>query len=272
MKTLNKNQFSPAIEEFVGVITGWRIWFTLAWNNIKLRYRRSSLGPFWITASMGVRIYFMGFLYGHLFKVNITEYFPFLASGIIAWTLINTILAEAAQTFVHQENYLRNMKILYSHLIMNCLLRNLIIFGHNILAYIPIIAYFGTYDPKFSAFNLLLIIPGGLLLILNLFLWNSIIAILGTRFRDIFSLIESLMQIIFFVTPIMWLPSLLPEKYHLAITLNPFYHLLVLIREPMLGHAIPITSFVFASLMSIVSFACFYRIMNKAKHRIIFWL
>src|SRR3990167_7170629 len=52
----------------------WRIWLMLAYQDIKLRYRRSVLGPFWITMSMAITVYSMGYLYGHLFHIPIQEY------------------------------------------------------------------------------------------------------------------------------------------------------------------------------------------------------
>ena len=73
-------------------LKSWRIWLLLAWHAVKLRYRRSTLGPFWITISMAITIYTMGILYGHLFKINLAVYYPFLATGILGWNLISLIV------------------------------------------------------------------------------------------------------------------------------------------------------------------------------------
>lgn len=272
MNYINTLYNTPAFEEFIGIFGGWRIWLTLAWNDIKLRYRRSSLGPFWITLSMAIKIYFMGFLYSHLFKIDITTYFPFLASGIIVWTTVSTIINESAFAFVLSENYLRNIKILFSHIIMRIILRNLIIFAHNILAFIPIIMYFHGYDNNFSALNIMLLIPNLLLISIMAFSWVGIAAIIGTRFRDMALIIDSLIQIVFFVTPIMWMPSLLPEKYQFLAWLNPFYHVVNLIKEPLLGHSVDIISYQVIFGLITVGFTAFYYLMNKNKYKVIFWL
>ena len=102
--------------------------------------------------------------------------------------------------------YLRNMKIPYSHLTLSLILRNLIIFAHNLLAYIPIMVYFMLYQDNINYYNYLFFIPNLIIFSINAF-WCSIIAILGTRFRDMQLIVDSIIQVVFFITPIMWLPS-----------------------------------------------------------------
>lgn len=263
---------NAALEEITGLVTGWRIWLTLAWNDIKLRYRRSSLGPLWLTISMAIRIYFMGFLYAHLFKVDINVYFPFLASGIIIWTTISTLLNEATIAFIESENYIRNIKILFSHFAMRIVARNIIILAHNLLAYLPIILFFSVNDPNFKVMNLLLFIPNLFIITLCAFLWAFIFAMGGARFRDMTLIIDSIMQVVFFMTPIMWMPSLLPENYQLLVQLNPFYHVMNLIRDPLLGHDVHLISYEVIFSFIAVGFATFYYLLNKNKYKIIFWL
>ena len=85
-----------AWDDMVDGLKSWRIWLLLAWHEVKLRYRRSTLGPFWITISMAITIYTMGVLYGHLFKMDLAIYYPFLATGILGWNLISLIVNPAS--------------------------------------------------------------------------------------------------------------------------------------------------------------------------------
>src|SRR5438128_5122767 len=77
----------------------WPIWLMLAYQDIKLRYRRSVLGPFWITLSMAISVYSMGYLYGHLFHSDLQVYFPFLVSGMISWALISSLISDLTDAF-----------------------------------------------------------------------------------------------------------------------------------------------------------------------------
>ena len=77
---------------FRDVIEGaraFRLWSMLGWQDIRQRYRRSTLGPFWLTISMGVLVAALGLLYAGLFKVNVSDYLPFVAVGFIVWGLIS---------------------------------------------------------------------------------------------------------------------------------------------------------------------------------------
>jgi ABC-type polysaccharide/polyol phosphate export permease len=48
-------------------LANWQLWSMLGWNDIHQRYRRSALGPFWITISMAIFIVLLGFIYSKLF-------------------------------------------------------------------------------------------------------------------------------------------------------------------------------------------------------------
>lgn len=264
---------SDCRQELSGIFSGWRIWFILAWNDIKLRYRRSSLGPFWITLSTAVRIYCMGFLFAHLFKVDVNKYFPYLAAGIISWTTISTVINEATTVFIESETYIRNIKISFTHLVMRLVIKNFIIFAHNILAYIPILLYFDhTSSEHYSLLNHLILIPNLLLLMTVAVLFGTILAILGTRFRDMPLLVDSMVQVVFFMTPVMWMPDLLPERYQWIVYLNPIHHIVEFIRAPMIGAPVELFSYGILSLIIIVGLLGFNFLINKCKYRIIFWL
>jgi len=259
---------SIILDELKSLRTHWQMWFLLGSQDIKLRYRRSTIGPFWLTISTAVTIYSMGFLYSYLFRTDIHTYFPYLASGIISWTFIASLLQESSSELVESVIYIKNQSCYMSIFIMRLILRNCIVFLHNFIVLIPIVLYFNVEINS----NSLLIIPGLFILCLNAFTWGGIIAILGTRYRDFQQIVKSLIQVIFFVTPVMWLPALLPEKYHYIIDFNPFAQYLALIRNPMLGQSIGLNTIVFVGALSLLGLGLFALCMNKYKHRIVFWL
>ena len=93
-------RFALALQDITQGLLSSRIWLLLAWQDIRLRYRRSILGPFWITISMAISIYSMGFLYGNLFKMDLQQYFPFLATGLLTWTFINTVISDSTNVLI----------------------------------------------------------------------------------------------------------------------------------------------------------------------------
>lgn len=212
-------------------LKSWRIWLLLAWQEVKLRYRRSTLGPFWITISMAVTIYSMGLLYGRLFRMDLATYYPFLATGILGWNLISLIINDATMTFVNAEAFIKQMKQPYSVFMFQSVSRNFIIFFHNILVLLPLIIFFHLTINWHTLFFFISLF----VLWINAVAYSTILALLGTRFRDIPILVSSLIQVVFFLTPIMWSPGILPEQYHFIVNYNPFAQFMELFRNPLLG-------------------------------------
>ena len=106
---------------------------TLGWHDIRARYRRSLIGPFWLTISMGVMIASIGIVFGRIFKTPMEEYLPFLASGIIFWTFLSSSIIDGSSAFINAHGMIRQLALpLHIHT-LRVLWRNIIILIHNIL-------------------------------------------------------------------------------------------------------------------------------------------
>lgn len=249
-------------------LLNWRIWLLLSWQDIRLRYRRSQLGPFWLTISMGITIYFMGFLYGHLFQFDIQHYFPYLAAGMLTWSLISLMMIEGLNTFIESAGFLQHMKLPYSIFILRVMTRSLIVFLHNMLVIIPL--YFVCHIHVTWA--VLLIIPALFLLLVNAFFFGIVLAIIGARFRDLGQLIVSLTQIIFFMTPIMWRAESLPAVYQKWVAFNPFVHFVNLVRAPLISQVPSMQSIYVVLGMTVLGIILAMRLFVRVRHRIVYWL
>lgn len=248
----------------------WRIWFMLAYQDIKLRYRRSILGPFWLTISMAITVYTMGFLYGRLFHAALEQYYPFLVAGMLTWTLISSSIIELIDTFVVADGFIKQVKLPYSIYIHRVITRNILIFFHNLLVLIPIYILF--HQGAKINFNTLLFIPGLVLIYINAMIYGIILAMIGARFRDISQIIKSLVNIVFFVTPIMWMPTTLQAKDQIFVLINPFYSFIELLRAPLLGVAPSALNYSMVLLVTLLGAAACALIFSKYRSRIIYWL
>jgi ABC-type polysaccharide/polyol phosphate export permease len=267
VQTLSHSQ-QLAINDIKDGLKNWRIWLLLAWQDIRMRYRRSTLGPLWITLSMAITIYSMGFLYGKLFKMDLHIYYPFLATGMLAWGLISAIITNSTNVFLESEQFIKQMKQPYFTFILRMVTREFIIFFHNILVLIPIILFFHI---KINFYTLLIFFGLGIIW-LNGVSYGLILALLGTRFRDIGQLVLSLIQVIFFVTPVMWSPTILPAQYHLIVALNPFAQFLALIRAPLYGTPATTYNYLTTAGITIFGFVFAFYLFTKFRGRIAYWL
>jgi len=223
---------NDAIEDIRRGIAAFRLWQALAKQDIRLKSRRSTLGPFWITLSMAVTVSAMGPLYGTLFAIDSSNFVPHLALGLIFWAFIAGSLTEYAETFTANEHILKQSYLPLSALVLRVFYRQLLILLHNLLIY-PLVMLFLGIPVNGNVFWLL---PAFLLVAVNILWLGLIIAIFCTRFRDMLPVIQSVVTLLFFVTPIIWqLQQLPPMRLHIA-QLNPFTSLITLLRDPVLGH------------------------------------
>ena len=251
-------------------IQHWRIWVMLAYQDIKLRYRRSILGPFWLTISMAITVYSMGFLYGHLFHIALENYFPFLVAGMLGWSLISTIVLEFTDGFMTSDALIKQIKLPFTLYIHRIAARNLIIFFHNIIVIVPILIIYHHYV-KIN-FNMLLLIPGLAIIYINAITYGLILAMVGSRYRDISQIIKSLIQVIFFITPVMWSPEVLGPQNHFIVDLNPFYAFLELIRAPLLGSLPSLKNIVMVIITTGAGLLLSIKLLISYRARIVYWL
>ncbi|MCP3680356.1 MAG: ABC transporter permease [Gammaproteobacteria bacterium] len=247
----------------------WRIWLMLSWQDICMRYRRSVLGPLWITASTAIMIYSMGFLYSHLLAhAELKSYFPVLASGIVTWQLISMIIKDANSCLIEANTLLLNQKLPYTLFLFRIIIRNLIIFLHNLLAVIPAVIIFKVPingASLFLFFSLLLVFING-------YLYGALLFMLGSRYRDTQQLVESLIQVAFFLTPVIWDPSRLSQKYQFILYFNPFAQFVQLCRMPMLGQIPPFHTIVITLLLTLLGIILMVPLFCKCRRHIIYWL
>ena len=255
------------IFDFVSALAAYELWLYLAWQDIRLRYRRSKIGPLWITLSMAIFCVALGIVYSKILNMDVAEYLPFLAVGFVVWGFLSGMLAEFPNLYVENAAYLKDAHINPITILFRAVARNTFIFGHNALIIIGIYVYFNV-QPGVVAF---LAIPGLLLVLLNFVAIGVSLSILGARFRDIAPINLSLIQIVFFISPIMWMPHLLSAD-SLVILANPVGYYMDLIRAPLLGTAPDAMSW-YVSVSTLVIFgAIAIWVYDTKSARIPFWV
>ena len=246
----------------------WRIWWTLSLTEIKSKYGRSKIGQFWLTLSMAITISALGFIYAYLFKIPINDYLPFLTASFVFWNLINNLIMEGCNSFIAGEPYLRQIRIPTSVFVYRCIVRNLIVFGHNVILIIPAMLIF---DKPFT-WTILISVFGVLLILINSLWFTILFGMLCARFRDLPQIVASFMQIMFFVTPVLWRPNQLGEKFDFINHINPFAVFLDIVRAPLFGRIPDLATWSMAFFVTIVGFAVTIWFFVRFRSRIIYWL
>lgn len=259
-----------ALKDITEAIVKWRVWLMLAYQDIKLRYRRSVLGPFWITLSMAITVYSMGLLYSHLFHSDINTYFPYLVGGMLSWALISGTIIELIDTFAQTEGMIKQIKLPYNLYIHRVATRNLYIFFHNVLVIIPILIIF--HQSAKVNLNTLLLFPGLAIIYFNAITYGMVLAIIGARYRDLSQILKSLIQVVFFLTPIMWRPDALPANKKFIVLLNPFNAFVNTVRAPLIGTAPTAQDLFIVTIVTFFGAILSYNMFVRYRSRIIYWV
>jgi ABC-type polysaccharide/polyol phosphate export permease len=259
-----------AREDLIGGLRKWRVWGRLGWLEVKRRYRRTVIGPFWNSISLLAFVIMMGAVGSGLLAKETQEYMPFLVSGMVVWIMLSSIISESSMVFVAGAGLIRQMGFEYSVLVYALLWRNLIVFLHNLTVYLVI---FAIYAPdKFSPM-IVIAIPGIALLLLN---GAWIVLLLGTvaaRFRDVQQFVQTIIQISIFVTPVLWPPeSMTGIRRVFFVGLNPLYHLLAIARDPFLGKIPLANSYIAVFIITIVGWGITWVCFRQFRRRIPYWM
>lgn len=254
------------LRDFFDAMRQSRAWFYLGFWEVKQRYQRSVLGPWWITISMLIFIVVMGVIYSRLFHQDVTEYLPFFTAGFLFWTFISSTINESADLFKSNSGFVKQIKLPYNLYVLKLLTRNVIILAHNLATYFLVVGYY-RFNPGWTS---LLVIPGFLFLLVNLYWMTLLIALISTRFRDMVPIINSCVQIAFFVTPISWMPKLLDNS--IIVKMNPLVYLLDLVRLPLLGIVPPLNEWIVSATIAAVGGAFSLMVFSRVRIRIPFWV
>jgi lipopolysaccharide transport system permease protein len=259
--------FADIDRDLLAGLRAWPLWTMLGWNDIRQRYRRSVLGPFWITISVAVFITLLGVIYSHIFKIELKTYLPYLSLGYILWGFIAQTTGESSISFQESERIIRQIRLPYSIYVFRVVWRNFIVFLHTIVIFIPVAL---IYDVR-PGFTALLVVPGLVLVYINQAWVTLSLAILCTRYRDVQQIVTTGIQIMLFATPIMWPISALGPASIIA-HVNPLYHLIEVVRAPMLGNAPSMLSWIAAVACAIGGWAIAVLLLRRATRRLVFWL
>jgi ABC-type polysaccharide/polyol phosphate export permease len=259
-----------AAEDIVGGVLRWQVWGRLGWLEIKRRYRRTTLGPFWSSLTLLIFVVVMGSVGSGLLSRNSSEYLPFLVAGLLAWTMLSNIITESGGVFVAGGGLIRQMNFEHSLLAYALVWRNFIVFLHNMSVYFLIML---IYMPHALTIKLLLAVPGLILMMVN-GVWISIV--LGTltaRFRDMQQIVQSIIQVAMFVTPLFWSPdNMTGIRRVVFVGLNPLYHLLAIVRDPLLGRTPSINSYMAVMIITFLGWTLAVVVYSRFRKRIAYWL
>lgn len=241
----------------------------LGWQDVRLMYRRSVFGQFWITLSMAITFVAIGSVFGLIFRSPVVEYLPFLGCGLVFWNFMSLLINEGSVAFIASEAFVRQLPLPPIIFFLRSVWKTVFVLLHNAVALALLLAIF----PPEPSFAVLLVIPGVILGGVGMAGLALALAMLSTRFRDVPQILAAIVQVLFYLTPIVWLPEALPaEARTLILGLNPFHHMMQVMRQPLLGQAPTLEEWGIAGALALVFVALGAFAYARFRPRLAFWL
>ncbi|TCP57007.1 ABC-2 type transport system permease protein [Tamaricihabitans halophyticus] len=266
------------------------LWSHLGWQDIKQKYRRSVLGPLWITIATGAMVLGLGLIYSTLFGQEVKYFLPYLTTGFIIWQFILNCVTEGSETFISNEGVMKHLPAPLTVYVLRTLWRQCLMLAHNAIIYLIILAiFFADLLPEYTMaadgdspvmpglnWEVLLFIPAFLLLLVNAAWVVLLFGVVSTRFRDIPQLINSLITLAFYLTPIVWSPDLLASGgrgfSHFVVQFNPLYHFVNIVRAPLIGQQVEWLNWVVVIGFALVGWTVALFVMRNYRARVSYWV
>jgi len=257
-----------AYKDLLFSIKNYYSWAYLSYFDLKLKYRRTFLGPWWVVLGIAISATAMCFLWSTIFQLDWRSYLTYLFSGFIIWMWISQQVMDAPEVFCSSAQLLKaypNPPIFY---VFRYCFSSLLLFLHHV-PLIIIVSFFVNHKINFSV---LYSLPLGLLIIfINSILFSTNIGMLSARYRDFNPLIKSLMPPMLLLTPVLWKPEML-GSYASYVYMNPFTYFVGIVRNDIIGLDFDIYIWMGAILITIVQLILFIMLYSKKNKRIVFWV
>ena len=262
------DEFKNACNDLVKSFKDTRIWFALGLNDVVARYRGSVLGPFWITLTTAVFVLGIGFLYAGLMKVAIDRYIPWMTTGLVVWGLISQVALEGADAFVSASDVLRQAALPAPLFVWRVIWRNVLTFVHQL----PVLIIVGFWFGYLLHVRLGEAAIGFVLVLVNISWFALAFAAICARFRDLKQILASLIQLLFFLSPVLWIPSEMRGVGGQLMALNPIVHMLDVLRGPLIGDPFHLHSVIYLLVSGAAGWAFTVIFLAKIRRRIVHYV
>ena len=238
-----------------------------AWGDTRARYRRSVLGPFWLVGGTAVAVAGLGYLWSAILGVDTADYQPSLAIGLVIWQMLSGGIMDGRGILVRDASVIRNIRMPVTFFCLQSLLRHLINFAHNAVVIAVVLA---MSRPGWSPVQAL-VVPGLLLISVNLLWIMVLLGMFGARYRDLDPLIAAVMPILFFLSPVIFRTDQAPV-HPLVIWLNPLSHFITAMRSPLLGEWPPLFVYAVLTGLAVAGWLVTLAVLERRAARVAFWL
>lgn len=259
--------FREAAQDLAEGLKAWRIWWHLGMNDIRMRYQRSIIGQNWQTLSVALFVACLTSVYSVLFNVGWREYLAYVVCSYSGWLLLSGLLSDASRAYISSASMFRHYRIPKSASLYQNVVRNMAIFCHNVVIVIPAFLIAGHA----VGWTLILVVPALILYAINAVWIGAVLGALSARFRDVSQAVQSVVQILFILTPVMYMPGTVRGGARF-LDYNPCAHFLAILRDPILGQVPAALHYQVVLAITVLGTALGFYVFAMTRRKLIYWL
>jgi ABC-type polysaccharide/polyol phosphate export permease len=247
----------------------WPVWWTLSWYSIRSQYRRTYLGPWWMTLQQVIFVAALSFLFGVLLGQDLKTFVPYVAIGFMAFSWMTGMIQSGATCMVDAGASIKTAPGPLSIYALKAFATNTIQFMHDATVIVVVVIVFQVH----LTWSILLLPVALVLIAINgiaVALW---LGPLVARYRDVGQIVTALTRVLFFFTPIFWVASDLSNSQVAALSgWNPLAYLLTILRAPLLGESPTMVVLVGCAVITIVNVLLGIVHFSRTRNRLAYWL
>lgn len=245
------------------------VWYNLAANDLRSRYRRTSLGPWWLVIGLGITMSAMSVMWSTIFGLPWREFVPFMITGMVAWNWIAGSVTGGCNIFLGDySNLMKSTPLPPLVHAMRFVMVGFFIHIHNMAIPIAALIVTGTVP----SISILFWLPvSTLLIMLNAGAVAIYLGISCARMRDLSQLVGSIMAPMMLLTPVMWKPEMIGDQQYL-VYLNPFSYFVAMVRSPLLGEAVPLTTLGVVLAITVLNIGLALFFYQRYRKVMVYWL
>jgi len=245
------------------------VWWTLTWQSIKSQYRRTYLGPWWITVQQIIFVAGLSLLFGILLDQDLTTFIPYVAIGFISFSWMTGMVQGASTCMINNGAAIKTSSNPLSIFALTNFAGNTIQFLHDAVVIVLVIVIFQVH----ITWSIVLVPIAFILIAINGIAIGLWLGPLVARYRDVGQIVNSIVRVLFFFTPIFWVTTDVSKAQFAALAgWNPLTYLLEFFRTPLLGAWPSLVTCIGVVVITVINLLIAATKFGHTKDRLAYWL
>ena len=265
-----RSDYLVGLKDLARGLSRTQLWLAFAADEVQTRYRRSALGLSWIVVSYVMFVAAISIFFGGFSTKDAQDFTAYVAINYALFSFLVANLTDGCASFKASKTWINSMALPHSIHVLKSIARALFVFGISLTVAIAVLLVTGHLRTPVS----LLALPAFAVILVNAVFVQTVLGYATARLRDLEHLMQSLTRILFFITPILWVRTELPEGTlrRLIADMNPLTHTLEIVSSPLLGHFPDPMSWKFVGVMTGVNFLAMVVTAYLSHRRLPYWL